>query len=60
MKHKKIPDWIHVDFHERPPLIVCTRCNGSRSLYLPAAMVDVILQGRAFAESHKFCKDKGQ
>jgi len=55
---KKIPEWIIVKYNVRPQIFYCSRCGGSRELHLPAPIDDFVKQAEAFAESHKYCKEK--
>jgi len=52
---KKLPTWIVLKGNI-PPQFKCERCGDTRPVYLPAAIDDVLKQGQAFAESHKYCK----
>jgi len=55
---KKIPKWIALKYDESPNQLWCRRCGEKREMHLPASIDDAIKQGEAFAESHKFCKEK--
>ena len=55
---KKIPKHIILDYHKQPPEYVCKNCGDRRQLHLPAEISDFIKQGEAFAESHRYCKNK--
>ena len=56
MRHKKLPDWIHLKYDVQPPQVICSRCGETRTFHLPATIEDAILQSQAFADSHKYCK----
>ena len=56
MGRKKIPDWIKLKYDVQPPVFMCERCGATRECHLPAAVDDVVKQGYAFADSHKYCK----
>nr|MBC8360908.1 hypothetical protein [Candidatus Desulfatibia profunda] len=54
---KKIPKWITLKYDITPNVFECERCGEKREVYLPAAIDDFVLQGQAFAETHKYCKE---
>ncbi len=53
----KYPDWIKLKHDVQPNVFRCDRCGEERELHLPAAVEDVLSQGKAFTESHKYCKE---
>ena len=55
---KKIPSWIILKYDSDPNYYKCERCEAVREVHLPAPIDDVIKQAQAFAESHKYCKEK--
>ena len=55
---KKIPKYIILDYSKQPSEFVCENCGERRQIHLPAVIDDVVKQGEAFAESHKYCKPK--
>lgn len=55
---KKIPEHIFLDYSKQPPEYLCANCGGRRTLHIPASIADFIKQGEAFAESHRYCKEK--
>jgi hypothetical protein len=54
---KKIPNWVLLKYDIQPPVFMCERCGAKREAHLPAAIDDFVKQGKAFAESHKYCKE---
>ncbi|NUN52201.1 MAG: hypothetical protein HUU06_05360 [Planctomycetaceae bacterium] len=56
-RRKKSPDWLVLDYAVQPPLLTCRRCGATRTLHLPAAVDDVVLQTEAFGKSHLYCKE---
>jgi hypothetical protein len=55
---KKITKHIKLDYSKRPNEFFCENCGGRRELHLPALIDDVVKQGEAFAESHRYCKNQ--
>ena len=55
---KRIPKHIILDYNKQPSEFVCENCGARRTVFLPAATEDILKQGEAFSESHKFCKPK--
>ncbi|MFH1863780.1 MAG: hypothetical protein ABIJ85_02650 [bacterium] len=53
----KIPSWIVLKYDVIPNVFECERCGEKREIRLPAAIDDFVLQGRAFAKTHKYCKE---
>jgi hypothetical protein len=53
---KNPPKHIVLDYSKDLNELVCKNCGDRRPLYLPASINDVVKQGEAFAESHKYCK----
>lgn len=54
----KIPKYIILDYSRTPHELLCENCGKRRELHLPASIADVAKQSEAFAESHKFCKQR--
>jgi hypothetical protein len=55
MGKKRMPDWIVVKY-DVFPVFLCERCGETCPVHLPAAVDDFLMQGKAFSESHRFCK----
>lgn len=54
----RIPKHIILDYSKQPNELKCIFCGKTRVVHLPAPIDDFVKQGEAFAESHKYCKEK--
>lgn len=57
-RRRKDMDWCVIDTKAEPPILLCTRCDGTWAFPLPMRCEAAAAFLNAFSIQHKYCKPK--